>query len=151
MSKGQIVCISGGFDPLGVHHLRYIEAAKKLGSVLVVILNSDDFLMVKKGYYVMTMRERTAILESIKWVDYVHQHIPTYPYDMTVSEALAKLKPDIFAKGGDRHPGADPIPEETICKKLGIEIVYGVGGYEKLSSSSWIMEEAFKRYELARR
>jgi D-beta-D-heptose 7-phosphate kinase/D-beta-D-heptose 1-phosphate adenosyltransferase len=151
MSKSKIVCVSGGFDPLHIGHLRQIEDAKKLGDMLIVILNSDRFLINKKGYYVLPMNQRSAILGSLKWVDCVYEHKASDPKDMTVCEALLELKPDIFAKGGDRSPLDVPIPEEKVCEELGIEIIYGVGSFDKVASSSSLMEAAFKRYTEARR
>ncbi len=51
------------------------------------------------------------------------------------------LKPDIFAKGGDRT--IDNIPEKEICEKFGIKMVFGVGG-EKVQSSSWLIANVKK-------
>ena len=143
----KIVCVSGGFDPLGLHHIMYMNSAKKLGSLLIVILNSDRFLYNKKGYYFLPSMHRKIIIENLRAVDYVYTHNPTDPDDMTVCEALIDLQPDIFAKGGDRSPLDDPIPEEKLCTDLGIEIVYGVGGFNKISSSSTLVEEGYKRFE----
>lgn len=145
-SGRKIVCVSGGFDPIGIHHIVYINAAKKLGDKLIVILNSDRFLFNKKGYYFMGAPLRKQIIEQFRSVDFVYLHNPTDPDDMTVCEALIDIHPDIFAKGGDRSPLGTPIPEEKLCVELGIEVVYGVGGFNKISSSSSMVEEAFKRY-----
>jgi cytidyltransferase-like protein len=150
-SGRKIVCVSGGYDPLHIGHIRQISEAKKLGSLLIVILNSDRFLQNKKGYYFLTSIQRKNVLEHLRDVDYVYIHNPTDPNDMTVCEALIDLHPDVFAKGGDRSPIGTPIPEEKLCEELGIEIVYGVGGFDKLSSSSILVEEAFKRFENRRR
>lgn len=146
MSKGKVVCISGGFDPLGAHHISYIQEAVNLGAYTIAILNNDYFLYKKKGYFTLPVYHRKAVLENIKGIDYVHISNPDDPEDMSVSDALRIIKPDIFAKGGDRSPLDIPIPEEIVCKELGIEIVYGVGGFDKLASSSWLMEAAFERY-----
>jgi cytidyltransferase-like protein len=150
-SGRKIVCVSGGYDPLHIGHIKQICDAKKLGSVLIVILNSDRFLLNKKGYYFLSAVQRKVILEHLRPVDYVYMHNPTDPNDMTVCEALIDIHPDIFAKGGDRSPIGTPIPEEKLCAELGIEVVYGVGGFDKVSSSSILVEEAFKRFENRRR
>uniref|UniRef100_A0A7C3SR27 Cytidyltransferase n=1 Tax=Dictyoglomus turgidum TaxID=513050 RepID=A0A7C3SR27_9BACT len=134
-----IVAVSGGFDPVHVGHIRYFKEAKKLGDKLIVILNSDRFLMKKKGYVFMPFKERKEILESIKWVDKV---IPAIDKDQTVCKTLAKLKPDIFAKGGDRT--LENIPEKEVCEKLGIKMVFGVGG-GKIQSSSWLLNKFLKK------
>jgi D-beta-D-heptose 7-phosphate kinase/D-beta-D-heptose 1-phosphate adenosyltransferase len=118
------VAISGAFDPIHAGHIRYIREAAKLGDRLVVILNSDDFLLRKKGFVFMPFAERKEILESIQGVDEV---IASIDDDLTVSKTLELIKPDIFAKGGDRT-GLENIPEAETCHKIGCELVTNVGG-----------------------
>lgn len=132
--KEIVVTTSGGFDPVHVGHVRLFREAKALGDKLVVILNSDDFLLKKKGYVFMPFNERKEILESIKYVDEVVLCIDT---DQTVSKTLEKLKPDIFAKGGDRKESNTP--ELPLCKELNIRVVFNVGG-RKVQSSSWLVK-----------
>ncbi|HHT9131863.1 MAG TPA: adenylyltransferase/cytidyltransferase family protein [Candidatus Tripitaka californicus] len=131
--KEIIVATSGGFDPVHVGHIRLFREAKTLGDKLVVILNSDDFLLKKKGYVFMPFNERKEILESIKYIDEVVSSIDT---DHTVSKTLEKLRPDIFAKGGDRNESNTP--ELTICRELNIRVMFNVGG-GKVQSSSWLV------------
>ena len=128
------VAISGGFDPVHVGHIRYIHAAAKLGDRLVAILNSDDFLLRKKGYVFMPLEERKEILESIKGVDEV---VVAIDEDQTVAKTIELLRPDIFAKGGDRVVSVPE--EEEACRKVGCQVVFGVGG-GKVQSSSWLVE-----------
>lgn len=130
------VTVSGGFDPLHVGHVRLFKEAKKLGDKLIVILNSDRFLMKKKGYIFMPYKERKEIIQSIKYVDKL---VDCIDKDQTVCKTLAKLKPDIFANGGDRKSGN--IPEEGICERLGIKMVFNVGK-GKVQSSSWLVNRA---------
>ena len=66
-----ISVISGGFDPLHSGHIEYIKSAKKLGKKLVVALNSDQWLIGKKGKFFLPFSERKKILESISFVDEV--------------------------------------------------------------------------------
>lgn len=140
MSKKPItVAISGGFDPPHIGHYRLFKAAKKLGDRLVVILNSDRFLMKKKGYVFMPFKERKEILESCKWIDRV---VPCIDNDHTVCKTLAKLKPDVFANGGDRR--RSNIPEVAVCKKYDIKMVDGVGG-DKAQSSSRLVTKVHRR------
>jgi D-beta-D-heptose 7-phosphate kinase/D-beta-D-heptose 1-phosphate adenosyltransferase len=129
------VCISGFFDPIHPGHIRYIQEASKLGDV-IVILNTDPQLMMKKGYVFMPFEERKEVLQSIKGVKEV---IDCIDKDYTSSKTLELIKPDMFLKGGDRR--LDNIPEKDICEKLGIEMIFGVGGYDKPQSSSWLVEK----------
>ena len=136
----RIVAVSGGFDPIHAGHIEYLRAAAKLGypARATVILNSDRFLKKKKGFVFMKYEDRKKILESIKYVDRVVKCIDK---DQSVIKTLAWLKPDIFAKGGDRNIGN--IPEKDICIKKGIRMVFGVGG-GKTQSSSWILDKFIK-------
>ena len=136
--KKAVVAVCGGFDPIHIGHVRHLKEAKALGDELVVILNSDAWLKKKKGYVFMRWKERKEILESIRFVDRVIPYIETP--DGSVAETLKELKPDIFAKGGDRTPENMPRAEISICRKLGIKLVYGVGG-NKVQSSSWLVEK----------
>jgi D-beta-D-heptose 7-phosphate kinase/D-beta-D-heptose 1-phosphate adenosyltransferase len=124
--KGVTVAVSGAFDPLHVGHIRYIREAAKLGDKLVVILNSDDFLMKKKGFVFWPFAERKEILQNIKGVDQV---IAAVDEDQTVRKTLELIKPDIFAKGGGRT-GPETIPETDVCNGIGCKLVTNVGGGE---------------------
>ena len=61
----KISVVSGGFDPLHSGHISYIESAKKLGDYLIVALNSDEWLIQKKGKAFMPFKERKIILHTI--------------------------------------------------------------------------------------
>jgi glycerol-3-phosphate cytidylyltransferase-like family protein len=128
------VCISGGVDPIHSGHINYIQEASKLGRV-IFILNSDKWLVRKKGYAFQTWSERASILRSIAGVSEVVKVDDT---DGSVCEALERIKPDFFANGGDRF--ADNIPEKQLCEKLGIEMIFNVGGGKSQSSSKLITE-----------
>jgi len=137
---GLTVCISGGFDPVHVGHLRMIKAAKRLAGVdgkLIVILNSDDWLQRKKGYVFMPFDERREILMGFRGVDAVSSVDDS---DNTVCQALARLRPNIFANGGDRKE--HNVPEDSICDKYGIEMVYNAGGGKVQSSSNLVSSNA---------
>jgi D-beta-D-heptose 7-phosphate kinase/D-beta-D-heptose 1-phosphate adenosyltransferase len=137
--KEIVVAVSGGMDPLHIGHIRYLKEAKKLGDKLVVILNSDNFLIKKKGFVFMPYKERKEILENIKYVDEVFDCVDI---DQSVCKSLAQLKPDIFAKGGDKT--ISNILEGKVCEDLGIKIVFGVGG-EKIQSSGWLVNKLRNR------
>ena len=123
------VCISGYFDPLHVGHLEYINKAKKLGDYLVVIVNNNKQCKLKKGKFFMDENDRAEIVKNLKSVDEVFLSIDS---DKTVCKSLEKLKPSIFANGGDRKNYE--IPESKVCSMNGIEIIDGLG--DKIRSSS---------------
>jgi len=114
-----------------------------LGDKLVVILNNDNWLKKKKGHIFMHQNERKEIIEAIKGVDEVilTDHKPN-PEDMSVSKELAKIKPDIFANGGDKTP--TNILEAPVCKAIGCEMVFSVGQGGKVQSSSWLLAKYLK-------
>ena len=125
----KIVVTSGYFDPLHVGHIECLELAKQLGDKLIVIVNSDLQTKLKKGKSFMKQEDRMKIILALKCVDEVFLSIDK---DKSQCESLRYLKPDIFAKGGDRM--SDEIPESKVCRELGIEIVDGLG--KKIRSSS---------------
>jgi D-beta-D-heptose 7-phosphate kinase/D-beta-D-heptose 1-phosphate adenosyltransferase len=139
-----IVAVSGGFDPLHSGHIRMMREAKKLGHKLVVILNNDNWLQKKKGYSFMSQEERKEIIESLGCVDEVvltsHKKGTE---DMSVCETLKKVKPHIFANGGDRKLGN--IPEVPVCKEIGCKMIFNIGKGGKIQSSSWLLEEYLKK------
>ena len=67
----KVIVVSGGFDPLHSGHIAYFAAAKKLGDRLVVALNSDEWLVNKKGKNFMPFDERASIISNLKMVDEV--------------------------------------------------------------------------------
>ncbi len=142
--KIKVVAVSGGFDPVHIGHVRMFEAAKKLGSKLVVILNNDNWLQKKKGYVFMHEKERKEIIEAFSVVDKVviTKH-PKHPKDMSVCNELKKIKPDIFANGGDRK--LDNVPEVDVCEKINCQMVFNVGKGGKVQSSSWLVNKSRKK------
>ena len=137
----KIVCVSGGFDPIHIGHVRMIQDAAKLGHV-IVIANSDEWLVRKKGYAFMPYEERQEILYAIKGVVDV---VEAKDDDNTVCESLRHLNPHIFANGGDR--GDRNTPEMDVCKELGIQMVWGMGGNDKPQSSSWLIDAIRNKVE----
>ena len=137
----KIVLVTGGFDPIHRGHLSYFKLAKELGDILVVGLNSDEWLTRKKGRSFMPMDERMTIVKNLKMVDYVI----TFNDDDGSAKNAIKLAlqtwPNdniVFANGGDR--GKDNIPEMSVeDNRLTFE--FGVGGTDKMNSSSWILQE----------
>ena len=107
--RKKTVMVSGGFDPLHIGHVRYIQEAKKLGDRLVVVLNNDNWFKVKGKPVFMSDKERKEIIEALKCVDEVviSSHSAD-TNDISVCQEILKIRPDIFANGGDRF--ADNIP-----------------------------------------
>ena len=139
--KKVVVAVSGGFDPIHIGHVRMFESAKQLGDRLVVILNNDNWLVLKKGRAFMTERERKEVIESIRFVDEVILTKHTLgTTDISICNELRELKPHIFANGGDRKPSGDPVPEVAVCRELGIKMLYNVGRGGKVQSSSWLLK-----------
>jgi D-beta-D-heptose 7-phosphate kinase/D-beta-D-heptose 1-phosphate adenosyltransferase len=132
------VVVSGGFDPIHVGHVRMIVDAARYGNVIVVA-NSDAWLMRKKGYVFMPFKERQEVLASIKGVLRVES---VDDVDGTVCEALRTIKPTHFANGGDRKQ--TNTPEMDVCKELGINLLWNVGG-GKIQSSSDLVRTAKHR------
>lgn len=134
------VIVTGGFDPIHSGHIEYFKAARELGSILFVGLNSDEWLARKKGKVFMPIEERKAVIESIRYVG----HVFTFnDMDDTANDAIKYVKNYVpknstisFANGGDRT--VDNIPEMVEDNK-GINFVFGVGG-DKRNSSSLILK-----------
>jgi D-beta-D-heptose 7-phosphate kinase/D-beta-D-heptose 1-phosphate adenosyltransferase len=146
----KIILTSGGFDPVHPGHIsvfndcRFKAAAQTKThiyerAILIVVVNGDEFLRRKKGAGFMPLKVRSQIVSSIRGVDIIVPFNPTDPTDMTVCEALWKLKPDVFAKGGDRT-NIENIPEWDTCVANDIEIVTGCGDEKQWSSSNFLKD-----------
>ncbi len=136
-----LVLITGGFDPLHSGHIAYIQSAKKLGDVLAVGINSDAWLTRKKGSAFMPFNERMNIVKNIKDVDFVLEFNDDDGSAKSAIKLARQTWPDhkiIFANGGDRTNSNIP---EMDCGIDNVEFVFGVGGSNKMNSSSWILQE----------
>ena len=139
----KIVLVTGGFDPLHAGHIEYFKAARALGDELVVGLNSDEWLTRKKGRPFMSFKDRCAIIQELEIVDRV---LSFNDDDDSACGALFKLMSTtsnseyVFANGGDRTDITTP--EYNIYGDYpNVEFVFGVGGSDKINSSSWILDE----------
>src|SRR3989338_9602585 len=139
----KIVMVSGGFDTVHIGHVRMFEEAKKLGDKLIVLLNNDNWLRLKKGYVFMPEQEGKEIIEAFHVVDEVviTSHKKNTK-DISISKDLLIIRPHIFAKGGDRHVGNIPTPEVLVCGEIGCKIVNEVGFGGKVQSSSELVEKS---------
>ena len=139
--KPVVVAVSGYFNPLHVGHLDMIRMSKKLGDKLVAIVNSDYQVKLKGSVPFMSERDRLKIVAALRDVDEVFLSIDK---DKSVCKSLAKVKPDIFANGGDRKSFGD-VPEYPVCQKLKIQMVDGLG--RKIRASSKLIAEAARKEE----
>jgi rfaE bifunctional protein nucleotidyltransferase chain/domain len=110
----RVVFANGCFDLLHVGHVRYLEAAKGLGDLLVVGINADAQVRRLKGAGrpFVPERERAEVIASLRAVDYV-----TVFHEPTVTELLLALRPDIHAKGTDYT--AESVPERDVVRSFG--------------------------------
>lgn len=129
------VLVSGGFDPPHTGHCHLLLGAVMYGKIIIA-LNSDDWLIRKKGYRLMPWIDRANVMLSFKNVADV---IKVDDSDDTICEALRRIRPDYFANGGDRSK-ADP-REHAVCKEFGIEELFKVGGEKKMQSSSALVHK----------
>jgi len=137
----KVVLVTGGFDPIHSGHIAYFKAARKLGDILIVGVNTDLWLTRKKGRPFMPINERVSIIENLSIVDHC---ILFSDNDDTAIEAIKNIRllyPEahiVFANGGDRT--RDNIPEMEV-EDDNISFEFGVGGEDKKNSSSWILKE----------
>lgn len=140
LSLPPIVVVSGGFDPVHSGHIAMFREASRFGLV-VVALNSDEWLARKKGKPFMPWVERHAVIDAMRWV---HLTIPMNDDDGSACDGIRtamKLFPHhkiVFANGGDRK-GANT-PEVDFCNTNGVELIWNIGG-EKTQSSSWFLRD----------
>lgn len=141
MSEKPFIAVSGGFDPLHIGHVRMIDDAAAFGNV-IVLLNSDDWLVRKKGRPFMPFAERKEILESIR---NVHCVLPALDEDDTVCQSLEAMAHVInyFGNGGDRF--STNTPEADVCAKREIGMIFGLGG-GKIQSSSRLVQSVERLY-----
>ena len=127
--------VSGGFDPPHIGHIRMFKDAAKWGEV-VVAMNSDEWLVRKKGYVFMPWIERAEIIREFSSVALVTHFDDS---DDTACGAIREFKPDAFANGGDRKK--ENTPEMDLCDELGVQMLWGIGGKDKPQSSSWLVNK----------
>ena len=137
--------VTGGFDPIHSGHIAYFERAKDLSDYLVVGLNTNEWLTRKKGQYFLPWIERAEIIRHLDMVDAV---VSWEDEDDSACGAIAKCleisEKVIFCNGGDRIKTNTPE-----IKGFGddprVEFKFGIGGENKMNSSSWILHDYFER------
>ena len=139
--KPKAIIVSGYFNPLHKGHLELFEKAETKGDVLWVIVNSDLQRALKGSKAFMDEDERLIIVKAIGIVDKALVSIDKDKTQCSTLRFLAKengTEYDLFfANGGDQNN--DSIPEAPICKKVGIELIEGLG--DKIQSSSWLLKK----------
>jgi rfaE bifunctional protein nucleotidyltransferase chain/domain len=113
----KIVFANGVFDLLHAGHVRYLQAARNEGDVLVVGINSDASTRKLKGEGrpILTERARAALVAALEAVSYV-----VVFDEADVNVLLREFQPDVHAKGTDYT--ADTVPEHDLAQLLGIRI-----------------------------
>lgn len=138
-----IVIATGGYDPIHSGHIEYLKAAKALGDTLVVGINSDEWLIRKKGQYFMEFNERLTVVDALECVDRAIRFPDADDTACGAIEFVLDTYPNdriIFVNGGDRT--STNSPEEIRYKDNDrVSFVYGVGGDMKRNSSSWLLQE----------
>jgi cytidyltransferase-like protein len=143
----KVSLVTGGFDPIHSGHISYFKRAKDLSNYLVVGINTEEWLTRKKGQYFQSWKERAEIIRHLSMVDAV---ISWEDNDDSACGAIAKCldiaETVVFANGGDR--GENNTPEvEKYGSDHRVQFVWGVGGDDKLNSSSWILHGYFERQQ----
>jgi len=136
----KIIIVSGGFDPLHSGHIEHFKAAKELGDILIVGLNSDEWLTRKKGKPFMPIDERLSIIRELRVVDLAFAFNDDDNSSRDLIQKVIELYDSdvVFANGGDRTH--DNIPEvEQFKDNPKVSFEFGVGGNNKKNSSSWIL------------
>ena len=145
MKDYDIIVLSGGFDPPHVGHARMIRAASELADLVFVGVNSDAWLSRKKGYVFMPWTERAEMIQSLKGTT---EAMAFDDADNTAGDIIRKIRkqyPDqkiAFGNGGDRV--RENTPEMKTCFVERVDMIWGVGGEEKVQSSSDLVRHAQK-------
>ena len=140
----KVSLVTGGFDPIHSGHISYFKRAKDLSNYLVVGINTEEWLTRKKGQYFQSWKERAEIIRHLDMVDAV---ISWDDKDDSACGAIAKCleiaETVIFANGGDRGKGNTPETDKYDVHP-NVEFAWGIGGDDKMNSSSWILHGYFE-------
>lgn len=115
----RLVLTNGTFDLLHVGHVRYLQAAREMGDILVVGINSDASVRGYKGpgRPVVPQNERAEVVAALRCVSYA------LVFDEpTATELVEALHPEVYVKGGDYAAGGKPLPEAQAVQAYGGEV-----------------------------
>ena len=139
--KKKAVIVSGYFNPIHKGHLEYFNSAKAMADELFVIVNNDHQIALKGSREFQCEEERMIIGSNIKAVDHA---VLSVDQDPTLYSTLEKIASEYgqdydlaFANGGDQNN--DTISERSICEKMGIALIDGLG--DKIQPSSWLLKK----------
>ncbi len=131
---------SGYFNPVHKAHVRYLQASAKFGDHLIVVVNNDHQVSLKGSTPFMSQDERLEIISSLRCVDHA---VIAVDQDRSICQTIELLRPDILTNGGDVR-GPSQCREAATCNRLGIPMVFGVGGYDKVQSSSDLIRRSIQ-------
>ena len=114
----KLALVDGSFDPIHDGHIKYFEAASQLG-VPVLCNVAPDSWTSSKHKVLLNQEQRGVVLDSIRYLDFVHLS------SVSTAEVIQLLEPRFYLKGNDwLTRGGVPEAEESLCRNLGIEILY---------------------------
>jgi cytidyltransferase-like protein len=116
--KNKLALVDGSFDPIHDGHVKYFQAASQLGMPILCNVAPDSWTS-SKHKVLLNQEQRGVVLDSIKYLDFVHLS------SISTAEVIKLLEPRIYIKGNDwLTRGGIPEIEESLCRNLGIEILY---------------------------
>ena len=143
MENRVISIVSGGFDPIHPGHIMMMKDCLKFSNYLIVGVNSNKWLINKKGNYFMDIQHRIYVVSSL---NVVNETMEFEDDDKgSANNLLIKVRNKysndkiIFANGGDRSDSSKILEFET-AKQYNIDLKFGIGGSHKESSSSDLLE-----------
>ena len=143
MENRVISIVSGGFDPIHPGHIMMMKDCLKFSNYLIVGLNSNKWLINKKGNYFMDIQHRIYVVSSL---NVVNETMEFEDDDKgSANNLLIKIRNKysndkiIFANGGDRSDSSKILEFET-AKQYNIDLKFGIGGSHKESSSSDLLK-----------
>ena len=143
MGNRVISIVSGGFDPIHPGHIMMMKDCLKFSNYLIVGVNSNKWLINKKGNYFMDIQHRLYVVSSLNVVNETMEFEDDK--EGSANNLLIKIRnkyPNdkiIFANGGDRSDSSKILEFET-AKQYNIDLKFGIGGSHKESSRSDLLK-----------